>query len=141
MSLSRSSAYLLALAVVTMSSPSSGAQEPDLTVSVPALSPDQVAPVVKARNHDRWNAELKGKVVRWSGVVIEPTKTHRTLFERLYVGNQLLQLELKEVLCELPVPDASAFENGSTVTFTGALGGWVQSGEQKPRVRFWPVKF
>lgn len=141
MARSRCTALLAGVGAVAMTLPAVGAQQTDLKVSVPAITAAQVAAVATAQDHDRWNNEFWQKTVRWSGVVVVPPASDRIMFERLYVGSQLLQLDLKEVVCELPVPDASIFKKGSTVTFIGTLGGWWVDHDRKVRVRFSQVRF
>lgn len=140
MILNKRNLTLLVMGVVMMTSSLLLTQEPMLTPTVPEITPEQAVAVMRERNLSRWFQELNGKVVRWSGTVVEPTEMHRLLFERLYMGHQLLQLELKELLCEIPVPDTSGFKKDSTITFTGVLGGWIQNGDEKHRFRIWPVK-
>jgi hypothetical protein len=113
-------------------------------VTRPALTPGEVAKAVTTRmDYLRWSREFKGRVVRWSGVVVQPTAEHQKWFDKWFRG-ELLQLDLKDLRCDLSVPDATPYAIGTTVTFTGTLEGYLgpdmekdgHLAQDKPAVNF-----
>ena len=106
-----------------------------LIVSVPAVTPEQIAQDVMDQESSsqavaNWRQNCVDKVVAWSGTVVEPDTIEQAAAARdySYRDRTLVVVEVKGL--RVQVPSDKAFTAGTGVVFTATLTGFNISGRK-----------